>query len=61
MNIGRIKNGNCSECGNKGPGLRDIELGYREPKVRFVLCPACCVMMEKVLKVERERPHLREP
>lgn len=65
MNIGpHAGPGRCEECGNAGPGLREME--FRAPaappgrdKPRLVVCPGCAFKIIHVLKTEFSRPHLR--
>jgi len=60
MNIGKLVAGSrlvCDECGNAGPGLRELVLA-RLP-LAIILCPGCCQRLKHTLRVEMERPHLR--
>jgi len=67
MNIGPYKGSRrCTECGSKGPGLRELE--FRWPVITpvdfggctLILCPGCAPTVQHVLKNEFARPHLRE-
>lgn len=59
IQIGRVSrsaNRTCSACPVKLPGsMTEIELSHDGFGVGFVLCPACLVLLEKLIKVERAR------
>lgn len=61
MQIGRYSGPiKCMECG-ADQHLREVQFkGNRGgfPQI-LILCGACCALLEKVMQVERERPHMK--